>query len=78
MLEIGERAGRLELVVHDTLRGHRLDLVEDRRKLLVFGHDERARLLRDMRIAGQHHRDRLADVVHLAEARIGWSWKAGP
>ena len=52
VLEVGEGAGRLELVVHVDLRGQRLDLVEDRRQLLVFGGDELHRLLGDVRIGG--------------------------
>ena len=36
VLEVGEHAGRLQLVVHIGGRGHRLDLVVDRRKLLVI------------------------------------------
>ena len=60
------------------LRGHRLDLVVHRGQLLVFGGDEMHRLLRHVRIGGQHHRHRLADVAHLVDASIGWSWNAGP
>ena len=67
VLEIGEGAGRLELLVHQDLRGQRLDLVEDRRQFLVFGDDQLRRLLGDMRIGGEHHRDRLADVAHLVD-----------
>ena len=66
MLEVRERAGRLERVVHDRLRGHGLDLVEHRRQLLVLGLDQLRRLLRDVRIGREHDRDRLADIVHLA------------
>ena len=39
VLQIGEAAGRLELVVHMARRGHRLDLVIDRLELLVLGGD---------------------------------------
>ena len=49
------------------LRCHRLDLVEHGRQLLVLGDDQRGRFLGDMRIGGEHHRDRLADIVHLVE-----------
>ena len=67
MLQIGERAGRLEHVVHDDVGLDRLDLVVDRRQLLVFGVDQLHRLLGDVRILGQHHGDRLADMAHLVE-----------
>ena len=56
MLEIGEGAGRLELVVHVDLRGQRLDLVIDRRQFFVFGGDELYRLLGDVRIGGDARR----------------------
>ena len=67
VLQVGEGAGRLELVVHDRLRGHRLDLVVDRGQLLVLGDDEVRRLLGDVRIGREHDRDRLADVAHLVD-----------
>ena len=44
-----------------------LDLVEDRRQLFVFGDDQLRRLLGDMGIGGKHHRNRLADIVHLVD-----------
>ena len=59
-------AGLSSVVHQDPVLG-RLDLVEDRRQLLVFGDDELRRLLGDMRIGGEHDRDRLADIVHLAD-----------
>ena len=65
VFQVRKRAGGLELIVHDRLGGHRLDFVVHRRKLFVFGGDEVHRLLRHMRIGGEHHRDRLADVAHL-------------
>ena len=43
VLEIGERAGRLELVVHQDFVLGGLDLVIDRRQFLVFGDDQRGR-----------------------------------
>ena len=67
VLEVGEGAGGLELVVHDRRRGHRLDLVEHGRQLLVLGVDELRRLARRRADRGQHHRDRLADVAHLVD-----------
>ena len=67
VLEIGEGAGRLQLVVHDRVRGHRLDFVEHGRQFLVLDVDQLRRGLRHVRIARQHHRDRLADVVDLVE-----------
>ena len=48
-------------------RGHRLDLVEDRRQFLVIGDDQLCRRLGDMRVCGQHHGDRLADKMHLVD-----------
>ncbi len=67
VLEIGESAGGLELLVHqDPVLGS-VELVEHRRQLLVFGNDLLDRLLRDMRIGCQHHRNRLADIMHLAD-----------
>ena len=65
MLEVGEGAGGLELVVDIDLRGQRIDLVIDRRQFLVFGGDELHRLLGDVRIGGDHGGDRLADEAHL-------------
>ena len=65
MLEVGERAGGLEPVCTIDLRGQRLDLVVDRRQLLVFGGDELHRLFGDVRIGGDHGRDRFADEAHL-------------
>ena len=67
VLEVGEGAGGLELLVHQDLVLGRLDLVEDRRQFLVLGDDQRRGLLGDMGVLGEHHRDRLADVVHLAD-----------
>ena len=65
VLEIGEGAGRLELVVHIDLGGCRLDLVEDRGQFLVFGGDELYRLVGNVRVGGDHGGDRLADEAHL-------------
>ena len=67
MLEVGKGAGRLEDVVHDRLGRRRLDLVEDRGQLLVLGDDLARRLLGDVRIARQHHRNRLAEEADLLE-----------
>jgi hypothetical protein len=67
VLEISEGAGGLELVMHIDLRGHRLDLVVDRRQLLVFGDDLLHGLLGDMRIGREHDRDRLAHEAHLVD-----------
>jgi hypothetical protein len=71
VLEIGERSGRLEDIVHDRLRGHRLDLVVHRGQRLVLDIDQRSRFFRDVRIGRQHQRDRLAGVAHLAEREYG-------
>ncbi len=67
MLEVGEGAGGLELVVHEHLRVHGLDLVEDRGQLVVIHVDERQRLLGDVRVLGEHDRDRLADMTHYVD-----------
>ena len=67
MLQVGEGAGRLEHVVDQDIGLHGLDFVIDRRQFLVFGGDQLHRLFGDMRIAGQHHRDRLADMAHFVE-----------
>ena len=67
MLQVGEGAGGLELVVHERLVLGRLDLVEHRRQFLVLGDDQLRRLLGDVRIGGEHDRDRLADEMHLAD-----------
>ena len=67
MLEIGEGAGGLEFLMHQDLVLGSLDLVEDRRQFFVFGDDQLRRFLGDMGIGGQHHRDRLADIVHLVD-----------
>ena len=67
VLEIGKRAGGLQRIVHDRLRGHGLDLVVHRGQLLVLGGDEMHRLFGDVRVDGEHHGDRLADVAHLVE-----------
>ena len=67
MFQIGESAGRLEHVVDQDVGLHGLDFVIDRRQFLVFGGDQLHRLFGDMRIACQHHRDRLADMAHFVE-----------
>jgi len=36
MLQIGEHAGRLQRLMHESRRGQGLDLIENRRKLLVI------------------------------------------
>ena len=66
MLEIGKGTRRLEHVVHDRRRGHRLDLVEHGRQLVILGDDRLCGSLRHVRVGREHHRDRLADIVHLA------------
>jgi hypothetical protein len=65
MLEVGEGAGGLELVMDVDLRGQRLDLVVDGGQLLVFGGDRLHGLLGHVRIGRQHHGDGLADEAHL-------------
>ena len=67
MLQIGEGPGGLQLLVHDGFRGQRFDLVIDRRQFLVIDRDQPRRPFRDMRIARQHGRDRLAEMPHLVE-----------
>src|SRR6266513_3079027 len=63
MLQVGERPCRLERVVHDGTRGHRLDFVVDGGQLFVFGDDQVRRFFRHVRVGGEDHRDRLADVA---------------
>ena len=65
MLEVGESAGWLQFSVHQRLVLGRLDLVENRRQLLVFRYDLLRGLVGNMRITGEHHRDRFADKMHL-------------
>ena len=67
VLEVGEGAGRLELVMHQRLVFGRLDLVEHGGQFLVLGDDLLRRLLGDVRIAGEHDGDRFADIMHLAD-----------
>jgi len=67
MLEVGEAAGGLELIVHEDLRGHRLDLVIDRGQFLVFRNDFLRRRLGDVGIGGDHDRHRLADEADLVD-----------
>jgi hypothetical protein len=64
MFEIGECAGGLERVVHNGRGRQGRQLVEDGRKLLVLCCDKRDGLLGQVRIFGQHDRDRLADIAH--------------
>jgi hypothetical protein len=65
VLQIGKRAGRLQLVVHEHLRGQRLDLVVNRWHALVIDGDRLRRLFGDARIGREHRRDRFADMPHL-------------
>ncbi len=67
MLEVREGAGGLEHVVHDHVRCQRLDLVVDGGQLVVVGFDQLRGALGDVRIGGEHDRDRLADMAHLVE-----------
>ena len=67
VLQIGESAGGFQHVVDDDVRLHRRDFVIDRRQFVVFDLDQLRGALGDMRIARQHGRDRLADMVHLVE-----------
>ena len=69
VLEVRKRSGRLEFVMHEDFVRCGFDLVIDRRQFLVVGDDQRRGILGDMRIVGQHHRHRLADIMHLADAR---------
>ena len=65
VLEVGEGRGRLQFVVHVGGGGHRLDLVEHRLKLFVFGDDGLRGRLGDVRIGSEHDGDGLADEAHL-------------
>ncbi len=67
MLEIGKSTRRLEHVVDDGLGRNRLDLVHHRRQFIEFGHDEPRRFLGHMRVLGQDHGHRFADVPHLVD-----------
>ena len=67
VLQVGKRAGGLQQIVHDGAAGHGLDFVVDRRQLVVFGAYKLRRFLCHMRIVGEHHRNRLADVPHLLQ-----------
>ena len=78
MRQVREGRGRLELVVHDHRRRHRLDLVVDRRQLLVFGLDQPDRFLGDPPVGGENHRDRLAGEAHLAVRQDRLVVKGGP
>ena len=51
--------------MHENVRRQRVDLVKDRRQLLVFGGDQLHRLFGDVRVGGEHGRDRLADKADL-------------
>ncbi len=66
MLQVGERRRRLQHLVHDRVRVRGLALVEDGGQFLVLGDDEARRMLGDVRVFRQHHRDRLAGEAHLA------------
>jgi hypothetical protein len=67
VLEVGEAAGGLQLIVHIGRRRHRLDLVVDRRQFVVFGDDRMRRGFGNMGIGREHHGDRLADETHLVD-----------
>ena len=56
---------------------HRLDFVEHGRQRLVFD-DRLRRLFSDMRVGGEHHRDRLPDMAHLALGEDRLVVKRGP
>ena len=66
VLEVGKGCGWLELVMDESARGECLHLVIDCGQLFVLRADELHCLLRNVRIARQDHRDRLADETHLA------------
>jgi hypothetical protein len=66
VLQIGEGARGLQLIVHKHRRDERLDLVEDRWQWLVLDHDRLCRLFGDARIDGEHRSDRLADMAYLS------------
>ena len=65
VFEVGEAAGRLEFVVDVGFRRHRFDFVVDRLHFLVFGDDGVGGSFGNMRIGGEHDRDRLADKADL-------------
>ena len=78
VLEVGESTRWPQFIVHQRLVFGCLDLVENRRQLIVVRHDLLRGLIGDMRIAGKYNGDRFANEMHLPIARIGWSWNAGP
>jgi hypothetical protein len=65
VLEVRERSGRTQLVVHVDACGERFGFVEDGRQLLIFGRDELHRFLGNVRIDGDDGRDRFADEANL-------------
>jgi hypothetical protein len=67
MFQIGKRAGRTQHLVHQRVRLHCSQLVIDGRQLVVFGRNQLCSLLRDVRIARQNGRDRLADIANLVK-----------
>src|SRR5262249_11971920 len=69
VLEIGEGAGGTQLRVYQGLVLGGLELVEYRRELLIFRHDQLGRSLGEMRIVGEHDSNRLAYIMHLIDCQ---------
>src|SRR6185436_6087218 len=68
ILEIGERSGRLQHVMHDRcVRTGGCDFVEHGSERLVLDFDQICGLLGDVRIGRKRDRDRLADVTNLVD-----------
>ena len=78
VLEVGEGARRLELVVHDDLGRLGLDLVEDRRQFLVVHFDQARRLLGHVRVARDDGCDRLANIDDLVDGEDRLVVEGGP
>src|SRR6516164_1238665 len=65
ILEVRKGAGGLELLVHYSLRGHRLDLVVNGWQLLIVGDDELGSFFGHMRVSGERDGDGLSDIADL-------------
>jgi hypothetical protein len=78
VLEVGESTRWPQFIVHQRLVLGCLDLVENRRQLIVVRHDLLRGLIGDMRIAGKYTATGSPTKCTFPIARIGWSWNAGP
>ena len=69
MPEVGESTRWPQFIVHQRLVFGCLDLVENRRQLIVVRHDLLRGLIGDMRIAGKYNGDRFANEMHLSNSQ---------